>query len=208
MGARMKMIGTRCGMLTVKERLPNSKLLCLCDCGNTRSVYIGHFNTGYYKSCGCHAGRHGHASNGARSREYICYYNMKKRCLDPKNSRFSDYGGRGITVCERWNDSFLDFLDDMGRCPSGMTIDRINNEHGYSPENCRWVSRKENQRNRACSLLWVVNGVEYDAAIDAAKAHGVSQRTIGAWCNGRMAQGRWYPPKDRCSCHPKNKGDA
>ena len=134
----------RIGKLVVTRRLPKSKYLCRCDCGNERIVNIGHFNTGDIKSCGCHWW-HGHAGSSNRSNEYTSYHNMLGRCYDKKNKRYSDYGGRGIVVCDSWRISFKDFLQDMGLRPDGFVIDRIDNTQGYSKQNCRWLSRSDSQ---------------------------------------------------------------
>ena len=186
---------SRIGILTVVERLAGSKFLCKCDCGNERIVNVGHFNTGAYKSCGCH---HWHGAAGKKSREYISYHNMIARCHKPANKRFCDYGAKGIVVCDRWRESFRHFLADMGKCPPGHQIDRIDNAKGYSPENCRWVTPKENMANRSISKIWIVFGCEYRSITDAAKAHFVSANTIRAWCIGRIAEGRYYAPKSGC----------
>lgn len=82
---------------------------------------------------------------------YSTYNGMKTRCNNPNFKQYKDYGGRGVTVCKRWLDSFQFFVDDMGVRPTGYTLDRIDNEKGYEPSNCRWVSRKvqnNNQRER------------------------------------------------------------
>lgn len=112
----------------------------------------------------------------------------------------------GIEVCERWRESFVNFLEDMGECPKGLTIDRIENTKGYGPENCRWATRKENQRNRNASLLWTINGKAYETAQIAANAHGVCSATIAAWCKGRIANGRRYARKPECSVSFKRNG--
>lgn len=192
-------VGRRAEMLEVVERLPGSKFRCRCDCGREKVVSVGHFNTGNYKSCGCHVSRHGHAGAGKRSREYVSYHNMLRRCHDPSNKRYADYGGKGVVVCERWKESFQNFLEDMGKCPEGMQIDRINNTSGYSPDNCRWATPKKNMANRSCTKIWLVNGKEYLSASDAAADYGVTPSTIRAWCMGRMAAGRWYEPKSGCT---------
>lgn len=184
----------RIQMLEAVERLPGGKYRCVCDCGNERIVKVGHFNAGNAKSCGCHTGWHGHTG----SREYQAWSNMKARCQNPHNKRFADYGGKGILVCDRWQ-KFGAFLADMGHCPPGYTIDREDNTKGYSPDNCHWASRSENQANRGVSRIWTVDGIEYSTAHAAALAHGVAEQTIRAWCLGRTAEGRWYPPRHNCS---------
>lgn len=186
-------------MLVVIEKLPGGLLKCLCDCGNSRTARSGHFNTGSIKSCGCHVVRHGHGSTGKRSREYICYHNMIARCCNPKNKRFNDYGGKGITVCSRWLASFQSFLDDMGICPEDMTIDRKDNNLSYYPSNCRWATRSQNQINRGVSRIWIIEGVRFSTLDDASSELGVSTATVAAWCKGRKSGGRFYPAKAGCS---------
>lgn len=186
------------GMLKAVARLPGSKYECLCDCGKSRTVSVGHFNTGKIKSCGCHVVRHGH-SGYVRSREYIAYHNMIVRCHKPSNKRFKDYGAKGVVVCERWRASFADFLADMGPCPDGMQIDREDNTKGYEPGNCKWATPKQNMANRSVTRKWVIDGQSFLSAADAAKEFEVSTSTIQAWCKGRTADGRYYPPRPGCS---------
>ncbi|MBO2582504.1 hypothetical protein I6M31_11200 [Shewanella algae] len=187
-------------MLTVVERLKGSKYLCKCDCGNTRIINVGHFNARYFKSCGCHTNRHGHTKGYKKTREYNSYYNMIARCTNPSNKRFKDYGEKGITVCDRWLSSFNNFINDMGECPDGYQIDRIDNEKGYSPKNCRWVSRMKNQSNRSNSRIYTVFGVDYSSSTEAAEKHGVKPATIIHWCGLRKyPNGSYRPAKDDCS---------
>lgn len=202
MGAFIQAIGKRMGKLEVIEILPKYIYRCKCDCGNERMVKSGHFNAGGIKSCGCHKPQHGHTRAQKPSREYVAWANMVARCHNPKNKRFEDYGDKGITVCDEWRGSFQAFIDDMGSCPDGFTIDRKDNTQGYHAGNCRWASRTEQQRNRGVSVLWVVDGVKYPIANEAAKVHGVSVNTIMAWCKGRVAKGRAYPPRDNCKTVP------
>ena len=100
--------------------------------------------------------KHGHAASNDGSRKasltYVAWCSMKKRCLNSNSHRFHNYGGRGIGVCDRWL-CFSSFLADMGECTQGMQLDRINNENGYEPNNCRWTTPAENSRNTRRTVL-------------------------------------------------------
>lgn len=85
--------------------------------------------------------------DAAHTRTYISWYEMMRRCSDPTEQQFADYGGRGITVCDRWL-TFTNFREDMGDRPAGLTLEREDNEAGYDLDNCRWATRAEQQRNR------------------------------------------------------------
>lgn len=88
-----------------------------------------------------------HGKWGTHRAEYRCWQDMKQRCFNERNASFKNYGGRGITVCDRWRNDFQAFLDDMGLKPDGTSLDRINNDGDYEPSNCRWATKTQQSRN-------------------------------------------------------------
>lgn len=90
---------------------------------------------------------HGHARRGKKTKTYTTWRDMRARCLNPNDTAFSNYGGRGIQVCDRWS-KYKNFLEDMGERPEDLTLDRIDNDGNYEPNNCRWASRSLQMRNR------------------------------------------------------------
>ena len=120
---------------------------------------------------------HGHTHKGHHSKTYRAWGNMKDRCLNANSQSYKDYGGRGITVCQRWLEGFENFLEDMGIAPTGLQLDRINNNLGYCKENCKWSSRKEQQRNRNCNRIITINGIT-KLVIDWAIEYHVSPKSV------------------------------
>ena len=157
---RAEMVGKIFGILTVigfsrSERRGehSTKLywLCLCSCGNTTEASADNLRVGNTRSCGCQRGKHIAplvAPMDLRSAERTAWRNMWLRCTCPSNVRFSEYGGRGITICERWKD-FTAFLEDVGPRPaSNLSIDRKDVNGNYEPGNVRWATTVEQRRNR------------------------------------------------------------
>ncbi len=160
MGKFIDLTGQKFGRLTVIKRVENTddgriKWLCLCECGKKIIVQAGSLKGGNTKSCGCFHKeqaknanyKHGHSSNGIISHTYITWIQIIQRCTNPKRIDYKNYGGRGIKICEAWM-KFEGFLQDMGERPSNTSIDRVNNNGNYCKENCKWSTRKEQQRNK------------------------------------------------------------
>jgi hypothetical protein len=127
--------------------------------------------------------KHGFTSKPKRRFEYSVWASMLTRCHNPKSVRFYNYGGRGISVCERWATSFENFLDDMGFAPSpAYSIDRINNDGNYEPGNCRWATRKEQSNNTRFNRTLVIDGVS-KTLTQWAESSGLGVSTIWARLN-------------------------
>lgn len=190
--------GQKFGRWTAMEFIPggnHSKWKVRCDCGNEKQVLSDNLTKGKSRSCGClnaemltARATHGHSVGGKRTRTFNVWRAMISRCGNPKTKAYPNYGGRGIYVCERWK-SFPAFVEDMGISPDGLQIDRIDNEKGYSPENCRWVTPQANSLNRRSNHRYFFNG-ESVTLKDISKSTGMSEKTIAT----RLALG-WSEDK-------------
>lgn len=163
-----------------------SKWVCLCDCGKESITTTAKLRSGHAKSCGCIRSEatkksrttHGHFVGNKKSPEFNCWWKIKERCFNENTKAYHRYGGRGITMCERWQENFLNFFEDMGTRPSPThSIERNENDKGYFPENCRWATPKEQSRNKRNNIH-----LEYDGRSmiisDWAKELGVTTSSI------------------------------
>ena len=140
---------------------------CKCDCGREKEVRTDCLTSGLVRSCGCMKKEQDrinltkfHRHKLSHTKLWDAYYDMKSRCYNENNHRYNDYGGRGITICKEWLDSFDSFAEwsFSHGFKKDLQIDRIDNNSGYSPENCRWVTPKENCRNRRSNVMVEYNG--------------------------------------------------
>lgn len=145
----------RFGRLTVVSRADNIKRLtrwnCLCDCGTAVVVYGGHLKSGATKSCGCYnrelTSKRFATHRKTNTRLFRIWQNMHKRCTYKKHREFHRYGGRGISVCKEWDtfDGFYKWATSHGYCDN-LTLDRVNPNGNYEPNNCQWLTRSENTK--------------------------------------------------------------
>jgi len=166
-----------------KKLRGNVYVLCICQCGTQRYVREERLLSGVSKSCGCYARdiltTHGMTTKSDRknSREYWVWNSMVQRCTNPKNRGFHNYGGRGISVCEAWA-KFINFYSDMGERPSDKhSLDRVDNNKGYSPENCKWVERTAQARNKRNNRILVCEG-ESKTLAEWSELTGLNHATI------------------------------
>lgn len=165
MSRRIDLIGQRFGRLIVLRfngiKNGGAYWQTICDCGVEGSVQAGNLQGGNTKSCGCYSQdktRERSTTHGlSGSLTYTSWKNMWSRCRNKNNAEFKNYGARGIRVCSEWKD-FSSFLHDLGACPHGLTLERVNNNAGYFPSNCRWATRREQCNNKRTNHLLSFGG--------------------------------------------------
>lgn len=183
-------IGQKYGMLTVIEKLDafidrggrkRQKYRCKCDCGSIHDVDVYHLLSGKTKSCGCSKHNPQPRDNShpyVGTRIYRVWANMVNRCTNPRNPAYKDYGGRGITVCDDWR-NFITF--HKWAMENGYTdefqIDRIDNDSGYCPENCRWTDRITQANNKRQNVMMEING-EIDTMANIARRYGIDYKVL------------------------------
>lgn len=170
---------------------------CLCECGKETEVGALNLIYGQVKSCGC--ARVGPLKHGCAKKQtgaYKTWLAIIQRCTNPKTSNYHRYGGRGIQICDRWK-AFQNFLSDMGERPPGCTIERINNQGGYEPGNCRWASRAEQSLNKCNSRFVFIDGNPLHISVAAALApcgkYAFRSRIYKGW----DATEAFYTPRKR-----------
>lgn len=172
--------GQRFGRLTVigvdDRNTKKTYFYCQCDCGNVKSVRADSLMCGAIRSCGCMKKEQdrinleaNHSHKMSKTRPYDIWQNMKGRCYNPHNPRYDRYGGRGITVCDEWKEDFNAFYEwsVQNGYSDDLTIDRIDNDKGYSPDNCRWATQEEQARNRESNIKITI---------------GNATKTLTEWC--------------------------
>lgn len=209
MAAFIDLTGRTFSRLTVIERNKDEKKFvnwkCLCICGKITFVRTAMLNNGGVKSCGCyHRERittHGYAEHTTKDGrktatipEYGVWQCMKDRCNNKNNKAYPQYGARGISVCDRWNTSFVNFLEDMGRRPDRHVLDRIDPNGNYEPLNCRWVTAKVSTDNRRITIWLEFDGIRLTISDWAKKLKVPTSRLLNRYRAGLTVEEILFKP--------------
>ena len=205
MGSFDDLTGNKYGRLTVIRRVPNmnghTMWLCKCECETEISVAARHLKSGDTRSCGCYRKEAMASHFMSKTRLYKIWSNMKTRCNNPQNKRYTDYGARGIRVCNEWNsnfDSFYNWSMSSGYSDS-LTIDRINVNGNYEPDNCRWITKAEQNSNKRNTVFITYNGITETMAWWANKLNlykaTISKRHRKGWSDEECLFGKGV---DKC----------
>lgn len=184
MGKFQDLSGSKFGKLTAikvayKNKNGESVWECVCDCGNVVNVVCSNLKNGHSTSCGCYKKICSITHNETKTRLHRIWAGIKARCYNTNIAQYKNWGGRGITVCEEWKDSYETFRDWAlaNGYQENLTIDRINNDKGYSPDNCRWATQKQQSNNKRNNTLITFNN-ETHTISEWAEIIGVKSRTI------------------------------
>lgn len=189
--------GQKFGRLLVKARAPNkiypsgqqaTMWICVCDCGQTKTIRSSSLKNGSTQSCGCLHIEKMTKHNQSKTRLYGIWTDMKQRCCNPRNKFFADYGGRGIAVCEEWEKNFDNFAHwaMTNGYRSTLTIERRDVNGNYSPANCTWATQKQQQRNKRNNRLIEYNGATH-TVVEWAEILGINKVTL----SGRLNAHGW-----------------
>lgn len=203
MSALIAMIGCKHGRWTVVARAPNrgkeATYLCRCDCGTGKAVIGSTLRSGASRSCGCFARQIAVATNtrhgGAGTRLHEIWQGIRRRCFDRKHGRFPFYGGRGISMCAEWQHDFAIFREWAlaNGYADHLTIDRIDNDGKYEPDNCRWATKKDQARNKRSSRsVTRSDGIMFMTMAEAAERTGCSPQAICHARSGRTKSAGGY----------------
>lgn len=199
MAMQNEFVGKTFASLTVVSVVPQGvkalRLLCMCKCGSNTLVKAHQLRSQEKTSCGCRKRSvlgdskrtHGQANSGTKgyaNRTYGIWQAMRDRCTNTNRKDYHRYGGRGISVCDRWH-SYENFIADMGQAPTGLTLDRIDNNKGYSKENCRWATRNQQTYN-STTMVYIEHGgktmcLKQWQQAQAVKAHTYYSRRKRGW---------------------------
>mgnify|MGYP001595898490 CR=1 FL=1 len=179
----------RFGRLTAVRYAGNGKWRCKCECGGTAVVLTANLTKGNSTSCGCKRRETLTKHGMADTKIYRIWMQMIRRCHRENDPAYANYGGRGIIVCDRWRENFLNFIADMGARPGGYQIDRTDNDGNYEPGNCRWVTNKVNKNNMRSNRVVEHLGRRQTIA-EWADELSMNYRTL----NNRINRG-WSPEK-------------
>ena len=211
MAKLIDLTGQRFGRLTVVERAENGsdkkpRWFCACDCGNRTAVSGADLRAHKVVSCGCYRNqqlaKRNYVHGKVDSMLYEVWKGMKQRCTNPKHIGFDRYGGRGIKVCDEWIHDYQAFYRwaMASGYENGLSIDRIDNDRGYSPDNCRWATRKEQNNNTSSNRLILFNGQSKTMA-QWGEERGIRKSTY----DSRLRRG--WSPEEALGLVPRKKSE-
>ena len=191
MPKKLDLVGKRFGRLTVIEyagvKNCSSQWKCRCDCGKIKTVRGANLTSGVTRSCGCLCGESHVTHDGSDTRLYRIWYGIIRRTEDSNRKEYANYGGRGIKMCPEWRSDFAVFREwaTLNGYNDSLSIDRIDPDGNYCPENCRWATKSVQERNKRTTPLLVVNGVARTAAewseISGISADRIRKRKRNGW---------------------------
>lgn len=208
---RIDLVGQTYGQLKVVRkngvRCGGQEWLCRCACGKEITVLGGNLRSGHTKSCGCLKanGKHSLTHGQTKTSLYNIWSHMKARATG-KGGEETIKKYSGVTICDDWKTFANFYFWAKDKYKPNLQIDRINTLLGYYPENCRFVTTKENNQNTKRSKIWIIYGKTFQSSQDAANAFGCSQSHIYFMCHGRHHNKKYYPPDPNCEAIKKYQG--